>query len=138
MPLLLMKFSFLLSFLRLLRLRVRWLPLPGGVGAGAEVVITRGASYTGVSDLTLWAAHLRFWPVFGGSGSESLLLEDDDPEDDVSDVSDLWAISLLDCCSVSESELESLEDDPEDDVSSSDDWSSEDVEELDCDPSKKL
>ena len=30
-------------------------------------------------------------------------------------------MSLLDCCSGSESELESLDDDPEDDVSSSDD-----------------
>ncbi len=82
MPLLLIKFSFLLSFLRLLRLLVSLLPLPGGVVAGAEVVTAD------VLDLTLWTALFRFWPVFGDSGSESLLLEDDDPEDDVSDVSD--------------------------------------------------
>ena len=47
-------------------------------------------------------------------------MEDDDPEDDVSDISGLRAISLPDCRFVSESELELLEDDPEDDVSSSD------------------
>ena len=114
MPLLLMKVNFLLSLLRLLRLRVCLLPLPGGVVLGAEDVTV------GVSDLTFWTARFRFWPVFGGSGSESLLLEDDDPEDDVSDVPDFEAVSLLICWSGSESELELLEDDPEDDVSSSD------------------
>ena len=79
MPLLLINFSFLLSFLRLLRLRVGLLPLPGAVVVGAEVVTA------GVFDLTLWTALFRFWPVFGDSGLESLLLEDDDPEDDVSE-----------------------------------------------------
>ena len=50
-----------------------------------------GASFGFIFDLTLRTTRFRFWPVFGGSGSESLVLEDDDPEDvsDVSDVSDL-------------------------------------------------
>lgn len=133
MPLLLKKLSFLLSFLRLLRPRVSLPPLTGGVVVGPEVVTTGGNSSASVLGLTLWTAHFRFWPVFGGSGSESLLLEDVAPDDDVSDVPELRAMSLLDCCSGSKSELESLEDDPEDDVSSSDD-----VEELEGDPSKKL
>ena len=89
MPLLLMKLSLLLSFLRLLRLRVDFLPKAGGVVIGAEVVTAGGNSFAGVFDLTFWTAHFRFWPVIGGSGSESLLLEDVAPEDDVSDVSDL-------------------------------------------------
>lgn len=89
MPLLLMKLSFLLSFLRWLRLRVRLFRLPGGVDVGAEAASIGSAASEGVSDWTFWPAHFRFWPVFGDSGSESLLLDGDDPEDDVSDVSDL-------------------------------------------------
>lgn len=86
----------------------------------AEVVTAGGVSSTGFLESTWGPAHFRFWPVFGGAGSESLLLEDDDPEDEVSEVSDLRALSLLGCCSDSDSELESLDDDPEEDVSSSD------------------
>lgn len=89
MPLLLMKRSFLLSFLRWLRLRVRLFRSPGGVDVGAEAATIGSAAPGGVFELTLWPARFRFWPVFGDSGSESLLLDDVDPEDDVSDVSDL-------------------------------------------------
>ena len=63
--------------------------MPGGVDVGAEAATIGSAAPGGVFELTLWPAHFRFWPVFDDSGSESLLLDDVDPEDDVSDVSDL-------------------------------------------------
>lgn len=55
----------------------------------AGIVTTDGKFSVGLFALTLWTARFRFWPVCGGSGSESLLLEDVAPEDDVSEVSDL-------------------------------------------------
>ena len=55
----------------------------------ADVVTSDSAPSAAVLGVTLRTARFCFWPVFGGSGSESLLLEDDDPEDEVADVSDL-------------------------------------------------
>ena len=50
-----------------------------------EGLTIRGVSFARFSVSTLGAVLFRFWPILGDSGSESLLLEVDDPEDDVSD-----------------------------------------------------
>ena len=56
--------------------------------AEAEVLATRGMPFARFFVSTSWPVYFRFWPVLCGSASESLLLEVDDPEDDVSDSPD--------------------------------------------------
>lgn len=72
------------------------------------------------------------------SDSDTLLLLEDEPEDEVSEMSGLFVRPLVGCCSGSESELDSDEEEPDDDVSSFSDCSnSEKVDEVELDVSER-
>ena len=75
---------------------------------------------------------------FAGCASDSeSLSRDDEPDDDVCELSEISSVGLLVLCSGSEPEVESLDDVPEDDVSSlPESCGSEDADELELEQSK--